>query len=86
MEKSHPLHAVDSSLAHGDHIISRLIDDVLSGTRNFRKADVRALRSAYEATAHHLTDVPECGLVLQFQHYTARTLDLLNRAHDLVDE
>jgi hypothetical protein len=84
VDSHHPLHAIDLEIAHWDHIVHNLIQDVLGSRKIFTSDDIAKLVMTFSNIRSQLQAMPEAELVNEFEYYVSQTLELLNSASKLL--
>jgi hypothetical protein len=79
-DKHHPLHQTELEIAHSEHIINNLIQDVLSGKGVFSHDDVIRLITTFSSIRLQLDSLGNTHFVNEYKQYVDQTLELLNSA------
>jgi hypothetical protein len=79
-DKHHFLHHIEMEIAHSEHIINNLIQDILSGKGVFNHDDVIRLITTFSSIRLELDSLGNAQFVYEYKQYVDQTLELLNSA------
>ena len=83
-DRNHPLHDVNLDLEHTDHVVHRLIEDLLSDGNLFSYEEICSLIARYQAIGSRISSARDTAVAEQFRRYVDRTLELLGAASALM--